>query len=242
MKKLVSMVMGLAAAAAFAIPVPPVQVLSFSIQGTETYEGGAALADGECYALVWSADGQFGGLNADGTVKRAGDEVVYIGKIMKDRAVSFQIADGFKSTGYFDVWILDTRVFDNGAVKSVGKTADGAYSISRAAKAATAAVTLSGSQSAPGSVQGGTVVIDGRTINLADVPAPVIDDFKAEGDYVIIEMKGTIPGVNYAVLYSVDVTRANPVEVGLTTGTADGSVRIIAPKAGDSGTYWGVVK
>ncbi|MBQ0033122.1 MAG: hypothetical protein KBT68_10030 [bacterium] len=235
MKKLVSMVMGLAAAAAFAIPMPEVQVLTFSVQGSETYADGSALADGECYALVWSADGQFAGINGDGTAKGAGDEVIYIGKIVKGADVSFQIPDGFKAGSFYDIWILDTRVFENGAVKSIGKTVGGKVTVTHAAKATDAAVQVAGSQSAPtaiGGVEGGAVV--SAPTAPANIPPLKFTSIKLDGNYVVMEAENTVPGVNYA-------TVANGKESGITTATGN-TIILIRPKEGDSAIIRGLTK
>ena len=235
MKKLVSMVMGLAAAAAFAVPVPQVQVLTFSVKGTETYADGSALADGECYALVWSKDGEFDGINADGTAKGEGEEVIYIGKIVKGADVSFQIADGFKSSGSFDIWILDTRVWENGAVKSIGKAVDNKVTVTKAVKATTAAVQVAGSQSAPtaiGGVPGGAVV--SVPTAPANIPPLRFTSISLDGDYVVMEAESTVPGVNYT-------TVAGGKEAGVTTATGS-KIILIRPKEGDSAIIKGLAK
>ena len=234
MKKLVSMVMGLAAAAAFAIPMPQVQLLTFSIQGTETYADGSALADGECYALVWSEDGIFEGVNADGTAKGAGDEVVYIGQIVKGVDVAFQIADGFKSKGSFDIWILDTRVFENGAVKSIGKSGD-KVTVTKAVKATSAAVEVAGSQGAPTAVGGvpGGAVVSGSTAP-ANIPPIKFTSIKLDGGYVVMEAENTVAGVNYT-------TVADGKEAGITTATGS-KIILIRPKEGNSAIISGLAK
>lgn len=234
MKKLVSMVMGLAAAAAFAVPMPEVQVLSFSIQGNETYADGSALANGECYALVWSKDGQFAGIDGEGKAKRAGDEVIYIGRIVKGADVSFQIADGFKSSGSFDIWILDTRVLENGAVKSVGKSGD-KVTVTHAAKATTASVAVAGSRAAPTAapLAEGTVVT-GATVDPANIPQLRFTSIRLDGDYVVMEAVDTVPGVNYA-------TVAGGKESGLTTATSN-KIILIRPKEGNSAIISGLAK
>ena len=235
MKKLVSMVMGIAAAAAFAVPMPPVQLLTFSIQGSETYADGSALADGECYALVWSADGVFEGVNADGTAKGEGDEVVYIGRIAKGVDIAFQIAEGFKAGGFFDVWILDTRVFENGEVKSIGKTTAGKVTVSKACKATSAAVAVSGSHGVPmkiGGVEGGAVVA--APTAPANIPALKFTSIKLDGDFVILEAENVVPGVNYT-------TVADGKETGITTATSN-KIILVRPKEGESAIIRGVAK
>ena len=233
MKKLVSMVMGLAAAAAFAAPMPEVQVLTFSVTGAETYADGSALADGECYALVWAKDGEFDGINADGTAKGANEEVLYIGTIDKDRTVAFQIEDGFKTDGAFDIWILDTRVLENGAVKKIGKS-NGKVLVTHAAKATAASVAVAGSQAAPTAtpVAGGTVIA-GSTAP-ANIPALRFTSIKLDGDYVVMEAEGVVPGVNYT-------TVVDGKEAGVTTATS-GKITLIRPKEGDSAIIRGIAK
>ena len=234
MKKLVSMVMGLAAAAAFAAPMPEYQVLTFSVTGAETYADGSALADGECYALVWSEDGQFEGIDGEGKAKRAGDEVIYIGKIVKGSTVSFQIKDGFKSGGAFDIWILDTRVFKNGERISVGKVGDN-VTVTHAAKATAASVAAAGSQAAPTAapVAEGTVVT-GATVDPAKIPQLRFTSIKLDGDYVVMEAEDTVPGVNYA-------TVSGGKESGITTATSS-KIILIRPKEGNSAIISGLAK
>ena len=200
MKKLVSMVMGLAAVAAFAAPMPEVQVLTFSVTGAETYADKSALEDGECYALVWSADGTFEGINADGTAKDAADKVVHIDQIEKDADICFQIADG--NSGVFDIWILDTRVFKNGAVDLVGKDKDGKVTVSHAAKAIGAAVTVSGSSApaAPTAVsgaEGGFI----PTVAAKDIPHPKFTNIDPKKDgFVEMTLVDVVPGVRYVTM------------------------------------------
>lgn len=235
MKKLVSMVMGLAAAAAFAIPMPEVQVLTFSVTGAETYADGSALEDGECYALVWAKDGEFDGINADGTAKGADEEVLYIGTIDKDSTVAFQIEDGFKTGGAFDIWILDTRVLENGEVKKVGKSGDKVV-VTHAAKATAASVAVSGSQAAPTAapVAGGTVIA-GATVNTADIPALKFTSIKVDGDWVVMEAENSVSGVNY-------VTKNADGDEGAITSGNGGKITLIRPKKADGEIIRGMVK
>lgn len=236
MKKLVSMVMGLAAAAAFAIPMPEVQVLTFSVTGAETYADGSALADGECYALVWAKDGEFDGINVDGTAKGADEEVLYIGTIDKDSTVAFQIEDGFKTGGAFDIWILDTRVLENGAVKKVGKSGDKVV-VTHAAKATAASVAVAGSQAAPTAAKAteGGAVVSGATVNAADIPALKFTSIKVDGDWVVMEAENSVSGVNY-------VTKNADGDEGAITSGNGGKITLIRPKKADGEIIRGMVK
>ena len=53
------------------------KVLRFSTPGPDRYADGSIVADGECYALVWSPKGKtFSGFNANGTPVSSSDFVV----------------------------------------------------------------------------------------------------------------------------------------------------------------------
>ena len=234
MKKIVSMVAGLAATAAFAVEMPQVQTLSYSVQGSEKYADGSELSNGECYALVWSEDGVFEGINGDGTAKGAGDEVIYIGQIVKNAAVTFQIAQDFKGGGTFEIWILDTRVFKNGEIVAIGKADGGSVTITHAAKAVSATVAVAGSTSVPTSASG----IPGGAIAAPTAPAEIppfrFTSIKVDGDYVVMEAENTVPGVNYT-------TVVDGKEAGVTTATS-GKIVLIRAKTADSAIIRGLVK
>ena len=236
MKKLVSMVMGLAAAAALAAPMPEYQVLTFSVTGAEKYADDSDLAAGECYALVWSADGVFEGINADGTAKGEGDEVIYIGTIVKDSTVVLQVADGLKSGGSYEIWILDTRVRvlnDNGENEESVGWKDGKGTITSAAKA-TASVTVC-SASAPvtaDSVESGKMEY-APAIDLASIEKPVIGNisFDKNGN-VVLSVPASAKGATYAVQGSESPAMTNPQKGLNYTGTGK-AIEIVAPSFGN---------
>ena len=247
MKKLLSMMVGLAAGIAFGVEVPAVQVVTFSSQGGDTYADGTPVADGECYALVWSPNETFGGLDANGNAKVPGDQVLYIGAFAKDggcQTVVFQIAEGYKGIkgGYFDLWLLDTRVFENGEVKRIGKAADGKVVVTHAAKATKASVAVA-SGAAPAGADGipGGAVVSGPTVDPAKIAQAKITQFAVDGDYVVLEMEGATPGVNYAVVGAETPEFAHPNEGKISTATG-GKITLIMPKVGDRGFFKGVIK
>ena len=218
----------------YAIQTPELQVLTFTVSGAETYADGSALAEDECYALVWSKDGEFDGLNPDGTPIHEGDEVLYIGKIYKDSNVVFRLEYGFKSGGTFEVYILDSRVFDdNGELKSVGKIG-GQVNVRDYVKAANAKVMSSGNQAIPTADEGlpNGVVIAQPTIDPANIPAFKFTSIKVDGNWVVMIIDNTIPGVNYD-------TAASGKESGITTATAKPTI-LIRPKEGDSAIIRGI--
>jgi len=91
-------------------------VLRFSSPGPDRYADGSAVVDGECYALVWSPQGQaFAGFNADGTAVSATDRVVLAAPLAKDGKCSdaiFQVpAAEYQELkgGEWAVCLVDTR-------------------------------------------------------------------------------------------------------------------------------------
>ena len=91
-------------------------VATFSTPGPDRYADGTIVADGECYALVWSPKGSvFAGFNADGTAISANDRVVLAGALAKDgkcRDALFQIPAAEYAElegGEWAVCLVDTR-------------------------------------------------------------------------------------------------------------------------------------
>ena len=237
MKKIVSMVAGLAAGSLFAAVAPSVQEISFTVQG-DKYADGTAVLDGECYALVWSADGQFDGINVDGSAKDKNDKVLYVGSFEKGQSVTFQIEDGAFTDGLFDIWVLDTRKFENGEVKSVGKVGNAVVATSAAKATETAIAVASSANAVPGTKAEGVVggaVVSGATIDKSSIPALKFTSIKVDGDWVVMEAEGSVPGVNYVT------KNANGDEGSISSGNG-GKITLIRPKKADGEIIRGMVK
>ena len=93
------------------------KVARFSTPGPDCYADGTPVADGECYALVWSPKGAtFAGFNADGTAISAADRVILAAPLAlegKCRDSLFQIpADEYAELegGEWAVCLVDTRM------------------------------------------------------------------------------------------------------------------------------------
>lgn len=247
MKKILSLILGFSALAAAAVVQPEMQVVTFFTEGSDKYEDGSVVLDNECYALVWSKDGQFDGLTPDGQAKGETEKVVYIGSLAKGgrcRVVEFHIVGGFTG-GSFELWALDTRIFKNGAIVSVGspvKGEDGSekYVITHAAQVPDAKIAVSTfGASAPTTVntaEGSSV--DGSTVDLASVQPPQITDFKVDGDYVRLELANVQPGLNYSVVGSKTSTFENTSEGGLTTAVDASKILVILPKPADDAAFF----
>ena len=93
------------------------KVLRFSTPGPDRYADGSIVADGECYALVWSPKGKtFSGFNADGTPVSSRDLVVLAAPLAQNgKCIDsiFQVpADEYEELkdGEWAVCLVDTRM------------------------------------------------------------------------------------------------------------------------------------
>ena len=126
-RKCLALCVGLLCTAVFASMED--RVLRFSTPGPDCYADGTLVADGECYALVWSPKGStFAGFNADGTAISANDRVVFAAPLAlegKCRDSLFQIpADEYAELegGEWAVCLVDTRMA-NGVPAGVANNA-----------------------------------------------------------------------------------------------------------------------
>ena len=92
-------------------------VATFSTPGPDRYADGTVVADGECYALVWSPKGStFAGFSADGTTVSSADRVVLAAPLAVNgrcRDSLFQIsAEEYAELagGVWAVCLVDTRM------------------------------------------------------------------------------------------------------------------------------------
>jgi len=115
MKKIVSLICLLMTAVAFSGMND--KVLRFSTPGPDRYADGSIVADGECYALVWSPKGKtFSGFNADGTPVSSSDFVVLAAPLAQNgRCIDsiFQVpAEEYEElkNGEWAVCLVDTRM------------------------------------------------------------------------------------------------------------------------------------
>ncbi len=161
MKKLM-MAFGVAGMALATFAAANDTLISFSTPGADTYLDGTTVKDGECYALVWSADGDFNGIKADGNPVDANDKVVLVAPVAKDgrcpslvyqvdAEVAKELADG-----QYAVYLLDTRRVVNGetvvglvdgklvSVNSFATASDGAFASDAAIASAATAQPING--------------------------------------------------------------------------------------------------
>lgn len=233
MKKIMFLITGLLATAAFA-GMNNV-VVTFSTQGPDKYADGSTVLDGECYALVWTPDGaEFAGINADGSAV-ASNKVVIAAPIAKGGRcpqVQFQIDEEYRKAnfpgGTWSVVLLDTRRYKVDAqgfitseVDSVGnkKCVSGYGKVATLGNEAFASANAeTGSADAKAAIAAGSVKITG---------------IKPDGDNVIIT---AVAPAGARVGLSTGLT---PDSIAPVPGEKYGSedMVFITPKAGDKGFF-----
>ena len=217
MKRLMTM-LGVAGLAVASFAAVDDTLISFSTPGPDKYAEGTDVLPGECYALVWSKDGVFEGIKADGSTVDPADKVVLVSGVAKQGAngtycppLLFQVDAALAETlkdGQYAVYLLDTRVTaadgavavggvdENGALKAVNSYG----AVSGDTKAAAGAGTIA---------KATTTAVGGASVaTFVEVEAPVITAIKPNGTKITISTSGLSPVVDYKV-----VTGAKPGEV-----------------------------
>ena len=217
MKRL-TMMLGVAGLAVASFAAVDDTLISFSTPGPDKYADGTDVLAGECYALVWSADGQFDGIKADGTTVDPADKVVLVAGVAKQGAngtycppLLFQVDAELAKTlekGVYAVYLLDTRVTAaDGAVAVGGVDENGAL------KAVNSYGSVSGDTTAAAGAssitKATTTAVGGASVaTLVEVEAPIITAIKPNGTKITISASGLSPVVDYKV-----VTGTKPGEI-----------------------------
>ena len=248
MKKLMTMIgaVGLAFAATAAMDDA---LLTFSTVGPDKYSDGTTVLDGECYALVWTADGAtFGGIAADGTAVAETDEIVLLAPVAKDGHcpdVLFQIpAAQVDKGGTFGVYLLDTRVkAEDGTVAPAGLNAAGKLTLVNGYGLATEATkvakaTSGGAKSVAEKGTGGQAVAAGAAVPKVDQPK--ITSIKIEGDYVRLTVQN-LPGF-MRVSSGADVSANDTQGAAQVTGGTAKEVILYAPKSASGSGFFKVIR
>ena len=250
MKKLMTIigVAGLAFAASAAIDDA---LLAFSTVGPDKYADGTTVLDGECYALVWTKDGEtFGGIAASGETIKSTDKIVLVAPVAKNGRcpnVLFQIdsatADSLKN-GSYGVYLLDTRVTaSDGTTKPAG-TKNGKLNLVNGYGLTTQAAQVGTASGGVGTAEekatsGGQVVAAGAAAP-ANVDQPKITAIQIEGDYVKLTVQN-LPG--FMRVSSGTTTTADDMQ-GAARAT-DGSnepVILYVPKTTGASGFFKVIR
>lgn len=219
--------------------------LSFSTKGPDRYADGTTVLDGECYALVWSKDGDFNGFSADGACIDAEDRIVLLAPVANGGrcpSVLFQIPAAEAEElagGTYAVYLLDTRVVAGDTVRPRG-TVNGNLALMNGYGAASADLALGGSFSDKTAKEIENEQKNGQVAcALCAVPAgceqPRIKAMRIEGDNVFLtveNLKGFMRVSSGGTVAASDMTDA-AVE---TQGGAE-DVTLVTRKSGASGFF-----
>jgi len=208
-------------------------LVSFSTKA-DKYADGTPVKDGEWYALCWSADGVFEGLNLDCTAIDKNDLVIMKAALAKDGKCPYTVfqidsqSPNCKRTGTYSVVMLDTRDVGGKPSKTVPATVNAAA----VAQDYTA-----------GAATSGTTAKETKTVAWAESkidttaegfkPATikgfkVVDDAKVE-----IEVENMLPGVKYNVKMgeTIDTIQDYALDVPADASTKDAKIIVDADKA-----------
>ena len=219
-------------------------LITFSTEGAEPdrYADGTPVMDGECYALVWSKDGVFEGLKADGSTIDSEDRILLVAPLARDGhcpEIVFQVTSDIASqlaSGKYSVVLLDTRVNTAGVVAPRG-LAGGKLNMVNGYGQVTESMKISASDHATidGMMQPGGYVAGENASAVEGVSQPRIKNIQIVGDNVFL----TVENLNGFMRVQGGGTPDSVVTLGAATQTdgGTGDVTLVAPKLGRSGFY-----
>lgn len=225
MKKLLT-VFGVAGFALASLAAVNDTLISFSTPGPDKYADGATVQDGECYALVWSADGVFEGVDVNGAPLDANDRVVLVAPVAKDgkcpdliyqvdAAVAAQLA-----SGQYAVYLLDTRRAGASGDTVVGLE-DGKLAFVRSVASASASGAPAASGT-PTTIAAADAVGGASATVFAEVAAPAVA-IKIEGATIKLAVSGMNPFAAYWVQKGTDI---KDISEKVADVPADGKVEL----------------
>ena len=224
MKKL--MMVGVAGLAMVSLAAVTDTLITFSTPGPDTYKDGTVVQDGECYALVWSADGVFEGVKADGTPVDANDQVVLVAPVAKDGKcpeLVYQV-DAAKAKalagGQYGVYLLDTRRTVAGET-TVGLGDDGRLSLVTSYASASDTGVVAGEAGIASAAA--TKAVDGAAVAAyVEVPKPIVA-IEVKTATIRLTVSGMLPIATYWVEKGTDLAN---VSEKIADVPADGAVEV----------------
>lgn len=185
-------------------------LISFSTPGVDTYADGTKVCDGECYALVWSADGVFEGLDVNGRPLDANDAVVLVAPVAKDGRcpdLIYQV-DAARAAkfagGQYGVYLLDTRRTDPATGKTTVGLEDGKLVFVRTSAAAAANGIAAAADGTPVSAAAAGAVGGAAATVCTEIEPPVVA-IKIDTAVITLTVSGMNPFAAYWVQKSTDL-------------------------------------
>ena len=190
----------------------------FSTVGKDYYSDGKLVADGECYALVYTrADQVFAGFKADGSVvDPAASEIVMIlpraknGRCPRTLCVVPKAYADARKSGKWQVFLLDTRLSDGTPagvgdgqalrINGWGVTKD-KFSFEQACGGQQ---VVEGSQLASAWPATAAVTTQSAAVP-EDAPQPRITAIRKDGEKVVLTVADTVPYYTYTAVGSGEV-------------------------------------
>ncbi len=186
-------------------------ILRFSTPGPDHYADNRLVADGECYALVWSPAGEsFAGFNADGTPANESDRLILAAPLAKGGRCPetiFQVPAATYaelSGGEWSVCLVDTRDARGvpaGVVGGIPKrinrwgVVESGVTLESASSAAKAHAAAAKVRKGPRrGIRTGTV-----SAVPADLESPKITAIDFVDGKVVLEVDGTVPYLTYTI-------------------------------------------
>ena len=192
-------------------------LITFSSSG-DKYADGSPVLDGEWYALCWSANETFGGLDADCNPIAEGDEVLRAISIAKGgvgcpRVVFVLDSTEAKTTGNYFVYMLDTRTSATAVATDADNNGrpDKVNSTTVAMTASSSSGVGNGGISTKGET-GKTAVASASDV-LIDEPAKIVS-IDPNGNDVVITVANINPVLRYDIKYGKTIG-------AITTATTD---------------------
>ena len=226
---------------------PGDELVSFSTIGPDTYADGTTVLDGESYALVWSADGEFDGLYADGSPVNPEERVLIVVPGAKGgclQNVVFEVpatlADELRG-GAYAIFLLDTRVQNADGTVAPWPAVDNVPALVNGYGAIVDGMAVQGTRStgrfaAQDSGLGESATATTAAAAPKGVEQPRVKAIRIEGDRAVLTIEN-LPG------FMRVQGGETPDSIGSTVGPAaktDGGedVEIVAPATGpDSGFF-----
>lgn len=203
-------------------------ILTFSTSGADRYCDGSVVADGECYALVFTKSGSvFAGFKADGSlVNPADDLLVAVAPLAVDghcKRTAFIIDSNYYKKHSDDkkaVYLLDTRCAGgrpaglvNGRlvrVRNYSAVPDMSLNVRQVQK--TAATSASGYRPSP--------LVANKHSDMTGVPRPQITKVWIDGENMYVNVAKTVSNVTYGLKGGQVV---NALNAGVESEEVDGA-------------------
>jgi len=200
----------------------------FAKTGPDVYADGRPVLDREWYALVWSQDGVFEGINIDCTPTDPDDRVVLMAPLAEDGHcpstifyIDSKVAKAMEG-GVYAVYQLDTRTADKTSVAADvgGRPSEVNAAVALQSYAAGGALDCCvTSKSFADTSMWASSTID---VTSPEFRQPKIEEFQVADGNVRITVSSMMPGVKYNVLMGESVDRLESYALEVPKTRADG--------------------